>query len=382
MKLTKRNILNMSILAVVATLLMSTASFAGLYRIQNGQGGMNVYKISSYSYRAVVGDAGDSNKIVAARDGVVDVFVYTAGEWQMTPFAATGKTYTALTRHHNWSGFYYGANAAGGITKLTLYWDNAKAAMALQADPIPATDMYTYTALATKAANNEEAVLAARAGALDYAYVSESEWSLWENVLNNGRTYTALASSATWGNFYYGVWSGGIDKISFNGYSWAANTIAGTANKGYTALTNDKAWDNYIYASRNDGSMDKIQEPNISPVGGAAQTFTSLSSAVGYRDYMYGTDAPRSPVAMSNRALTTPCGIAYGNIGEIVIWGNVTQIDFNTFSLDDGSGAPVTVVAPGYMLWGADYVRAQGYMDYSVYPYQFRSWADGVSQAY
>ena len=29
-------------------------------------------------------------------------------------------------------------------------------------------------------------------------------------------------------------------------------------------------------------------------------------------------------------------------------WGKVTEVDNNTFTLDDGSGSPITVNAPGY----------------------------------
>jgi hypothetical protein len=50
------------------------------------------------------------------------------------------------------------------------------------------------------------------------------------------------------------------------------------------------------------------------------------------------------------------------------VWGRVTIVDAGRFTVDDGSGAPVTVVAPGYQAQGidsGDFVSAWGTLDLS-----------------
>ncbi|MHB9035421.1 MAG: hypothetical protein ACYC64_02050 [Armatimonadota bacterium] len=51
-----------------------------------------------------------------------------------------------------------------------------------------------------------------------------------------------------------------------------------------------------------------------------------------------------------------------------VLWGKVTAIDADTFSIDDGSGVSIKVVAPGYTVVGGDYVSVKGTLDVGATP--------------
>lgn len=304
MKAIKRSILGASALAVGTILIMSTSSFAGLYRIATSAG-WDTYQISSTNYTAVASDAVNNEKMIASRDGAVDVVYVNGGVWQTKTNAVVGKTYNALARSYSWGDYYYGSSAAGGIDTLAVAGDNS-----ISASVISGTESNIYKAVAVCGGNNQ-AMIAARDGALDMVYVDRGSWVVWSNI-TTGRTYTDLTRTATWGNFYFGVWSGGIDKIQFNGSSWVASTVAGTAGKNYTAIQSDSIWDQYMYASQSNGAMDLVGGNSATPVAGANMAFGSLTPTAAWHQYMYGTELVPVPEPGSLATLSLGCLSAIG----------------------------------------------------------------------
>jgi hypothetical protein len=72
-------------------------------------------------------------------------------------------------------------------------------------------------------------------------------------------------------------------------------------------------------------------------------------------------ERPAQTVATSNRSLYDPVAALAAGRFRFTVFGKLTVIDGDSFTLDDGSGRPVTVHAPGYSgLTGGDYARATG----------------------
>ena len=51
-----------------------------------------------------------------------------------------------------------------------------------------------------------------------------------------------------------------------------------------------------------------------------------------------------------------------------VLWGEVTVIDADNFTIDDGSGINIKVVAPGHTVVNGDYVSVRGSLDVGTTP--------------
>jgi hypothetical protein len=60
------------------------------------------------------------------------------------------------------------------------------------------------------------------------------------------------------------------------------------------------------------------------------------------------------------------------------LWGKVTTDGTDAFILNDGSGVPVRVVAPGYTVTTGDYAAARGTLDRSTDPVTLNSQASYV----
>lgn len=72
-------------------------------------------------------------------------------------------------------------------------------------------------------------------------------------------------------------------------------------------------------------------------------------------------DATPSPKGISNRSAHDAIIADTAAYFRFTVWGKVTTNGSSSFTLDDGSGMPVTVVAPGYSgLTNNDYARATG----------------------
>jgi hypothetical protein len=91
----------------------------------------------------------------------------------------------------------------------------------------------------------------------------------------------------------------------------------------------------------------------------------------------------RPIVALNGRAVYDPIiGVAKDNY-RFKVFGRVTVIDPTTFTLDDGSGTPIKVVAPNHVpLTDGDYASAFGDLDNTVAPAVIQSSQEGVVRLY
>jgi len=84
------------------------------------------------------------------------------------------------------------------------------------------------------------------------------------------------------------------------------------------------------------------------------------SAATTVFTFVLGAPAPSAHYGLTNRATLDAAVAAASATKAFTVWGWVTVIDANTFSVDDGSGVPVTVVKTAHGLTSADYVSATG----------------------
>ncbi len=70
---------------------------------------------------------------------------------------------------------------------------------------------------------------------------------------------------------------------------------------------------------------------------------------------------PEPPVGINNRAAYDSIISAAAARYDFKVWGEVTILDYSSFTLNDGSGMPVKVLAPGYVgIQDGDYACASG----------------------
>ena len=70
---------------------------------------------------------------------------------------------------------------------------------------------------------------------------------------------------------------------------------------------------------------------------------------------------PARVVGITNRAAHDPIIASASASYQFKLWGRVTILGTDSFRLDDGSGMPITVVAPGFSGIGdGDYAAASG----------------------
>ncbi len=79
--------------------------------------------------------------------------------------------------------------------------------------------------------------------------------------------------------------------------------------------------------------------------------------------FKYGSDAPT--YGITNKAAGDKIMESASANFSFTIWGKVTKIDNDSFTLDDGSGAPVEVIFAGHGLEDNDYASARGTLDVS-----------------
>lgn len=84
--------------------------------------------------------------------------------------------------------------------------------------------------------------------------------------------------------------------------------------------------------------------------------------------YIGQGEPPKPVVGASGKSLLDPIMDAADWQYRWVLWGAVTFIDDDSFSINDGSGVEVTVIAPGHGLSGGEYVRVQGTLDAGATP--------------
>lgn len=86
-------------------------------------------------------------------------------------------------------------------------------------------------------------------------------------------------------------------------------------------------------------------------------------------------------VGIRGSDLFKPAAIAAGKECNFVVWGRISIVSSSMIRLDDASGAPVVVIAPGYQgLSQGGYARAKGWLDTSITPHVLRCNAADVVQ--
>ncbi len=76
-----------------------------------------------------------------------------------------------------------------------------------------------------------------------------------------------------------------------------------------------------------------------------------------------GEGTPKPQVGANNKALLDALMATAAPNYTWVLWGTVTVVDGDNFTIDDGSGVIINVVAPGHALVNGDYVSARGTLD-------------------
>lgn len=84
--------------------------------------------------------------------------------------------------------------------------------------------------------------------------------------------------------------------------------------------------------------------------------------------YIGQAEPPKPVIGTSGRSLADPLMESVDSKYQWVLWGIVTLIDDDSFSINDGSGVDVTVIAPGHGLAGGEYARVQGALDAGTTP--------------
>ncbi|MCL5105368.1 MAG: carboxypeptidase-like regulatory domain-containing protein, partial [Armatimonadetes bacterium] len=77
---------------------------------------------------------------------------------------------------------------------------------------------------------------------------------------------------------------------------------------------------------------------------------------------------PLMTVGTSNKAVMDALMQTAATKFTWVLWGKVTVIDASHFTIDDGSGVTIKVVAPGVAVTNNNYVSVKGTLDLSTMP--------------
>lgn len=88
---------------------------------------------------------------------------------------------------------------------------------------------------------------------------------------------------------------------------------------------------------------------------------------IGFDTFRYAT--PRPVYAINNRDVRGPVVALAAVSSRFTVWGRVSLLDADGFLLDDGSGAPVKVLAPGHSgLTSGAFARATGVLNNAPEP--------------
>ncbi len=176
-------------------------------------------------------------------------------------------------------------------------------------------------------------------GCVSYAYA----------INNNGQVVGS--SGDNHGDWYAWLWQNGT-------FTYLDPAVGGSAiginNEGQVACSNCVLWQNCTITYL-PGGGGAIGINDSGQVVGTAETAPGIYNAVLW------TPVPEPEYGISNKAAYDPIiSTASGNF-SFKVWGKVTILGADSFTLDDGSGMPVTVTTPGESGdWDGDYAFVTG----------------------
>ncbi|MDO8585972.1 MAG: S8 family serine peptidase [Armatimonadota bacterium] len=132
-----------------------------------------------------------------------------------------------------------------------------------------------------------------------------------------------------------------------------------TANGGALSNTGGNVWDGDITADSGLGSH------TVTVVAKDEANLNSTDTSASYR-----TDPV---VGMANKGAAHQIITDASSIFLFSMWGRVSDSDASGCTLDDGSGYPIRVTAPGHTLANGDYATARGTLNNSVPPAELTS---------
>lgn len=106
-----------------------------------------------------------------------------------------------------------------------------------------------------------------------------------------------------------------------------------------------------------------------SPALGVHSVSVSASDVPGNSTGASGSYRTAAILGCAGRCIAEPVVAAACSSRLVKVWGKVTIIDADSFYLDDGSGAPVKIVAPGYTgIADGDHASARGILELNAGP--------------
>lgn len=120
---------------------------------------------------------------------------------------------------------------------------------------------------------------------------------------------------------------------------------------------------NFRYNNKNGSLVSKSDFQGV--LGGlkALRIIAEYGSAVVDTTYLDSVELSKADcVGIPNVGLAQPVAALAAGRYRFAVWGKATDIDSDYLRLDDGSGAPITIYAPGHSNVGG-WARAAGFLD-------------------
>ena len=205
---------------------------------------------------------------------------------------------------------------------------------------------------------------------------SEANWS-------SGASVQTATSSGSWYLHLKGYNSAGVANgtVALGPYIYNSDSVAPTINSVYVAPAMVSGGDTVkvtVNATDNVG-VTSVKANGVSLTNTGGDTWTGNIAVLGglgvHTVTVVASDASGNNATdssgtyltalirgASNKAAWGAEMNAASSIYLFKFWGKVTEVDNNSFTLDDGSGSPITVNAPGYKtkLTTGDFAAARG----------------------
>ncbi|NLN75592.1 MAG: hypothetical protein GX139_04735 [Armatimonadetes bacterium] len=208
-------------------------------------------------------------------------------------------------------------------------------------------------------------------------------WTGSEGAWSNGTLVQTAASTGSWYLHLRGVNSAGVANgtLDLGPFIYNSDSVAPTINSVSVApamVLGGDAVHVTVDATDNVGVTSvKANGVSLTNTGGniwAGDLFASGALGSHFISVVAQDGAGNSATDTSGSYLTTlvrgasnksAWGVEMNSASTIYLfkfWGKVTEVDNDKFTLDDGSGSPITVIAPGYKtkVSTGDYAAARG----------------------